>query len=222
MQKKRIAVLIPCLNEEKTIGKVVRDFRRELPEAAIYVFDNASNDATSQQAQQAGAAVRFENRRGKGFVVQSMFQRVEADIYIMVDGDDTYPAAEVHRLIEPVIQGKCDMAVGSRLLSAESSFRLLNRLGNEFFLSVINSIFGTRLTDVLSGYRVMSRSFVKGLPLFVTGFEVEVELTIKALVRGFQIREEATALRDRPAGSHSKLRKFRDGADPLDDLGPVA
>jgi glycosyltransferase involved in cell wall biosynthesis len=211
MQTKRIAVLIPCLNEERTVAKVVHDFRRELPYADVYVFDNASTDATSQRAREAGAIVCLEERRGKGFVVQSMFQRVDADLYVMVDGDDTYPAAEVHRLLEPVVQGRCDMAVGSRLLAAESSFRRLNLLGNHFFLTVINSIFGTRLTDVLSGYRVMSRPFVLGLPLFVTGFEVEVELTIKALVRGFRIHEIPTALRDRPQGSHSKLRKFRDG-----------
>jgi len=211
MHHKRLAVLIPCLNEEKTIAKVVGDFRRELPDADIYVFDNASTDATAECARQAGAIVIPEDRRGKGFVVQSMFQRVEADVYIMVDGDDTYPATEVHRLLEPVLKEKCDMAVGSRLLASESSFRRLNLLGNHFFLSLINSIFGTHLTDVLSGYRAMSRSFVKGLPLFVTGFEVEVELTMKALVRGLRIREVPTVLRDRPAGSHSKIRKVRDG-----------
>jgi glycosyltransferase involved in cell wall biosynthesis len=211
MSKNRIAVLIPCLNEEKTIGQVVRDFRRELPGAGVYVFDNASTDATAQRALEAGAIVCPEERRGKGFVVQSMFQRVEADLYVMVDGDNTYPAAEVHRLLEPVAQGRCDMAVGSRLLAAGSSFRRLNLLGNHFFLRVINGVFGTRLTDVLSGYRAMNRAFVQGLPLFVTGFEVEVELTIKALVRGFRIQEVPTALRDRPEGSHSKLRKLRDG-----------
>ncbi len=212
MRTPRIAVLIPCLNEEQTVAQVVADFRRELPQADVYVFDNASTDATAARARHAGAVVVPEDRRGKGFVVQAMFQNIDADIYVMVDGDDTYPAAEVHRLLDPVARGCCDMAVGSRLLAQHSSFRLVNLLGNQFFLTVINCIFGTRLTDVLSGYRAMSRSFVRGLPLFVTGFEVEVELTIKALVRGFRIREVATALRDRPTGSHSKLRKFRDGA----------
>ncbi len=207
----KIAVLIPCLNEEKTIDKVVKDFRYELPEAEIHVFDNASTDATRRIAEETGAIVHSEGRRGKGYVVQSMFETIEADTYIMVDGDDTYPAEAVHALLEDVVAGDADMAVGSRFLSSESSFRPLNRLGNQFFLRVINTIFGTRLTDVLSGYRVMNRRFVKGLPLFVTGFEVEVEMTIKALERGFRLCEKPACLRDRPAGSHSKIRKFRDG-----------
>jgi glycosyltransferase involved in cell wall biosynthesis len=207
----RIAVLIPCLNEELTIGKVVRDFREHLPEAEIHVFDNASTDNTLQVAQEAGAIVHVENRRGKGHVVQSMFQNIEADYYIMVDGDDTYPADAVHDLLGAVLRGEADMVVGSRLMATDSSFRMLNRLGNQMFLHVINFIFGTQLTDVLSGYRAMNRRFVKGLPLFVTGFEVEVEMTIKTLERGFRLVEKPTRLRDRPEGSHSKLRKFRDG-----------
>jgi glycosyltransferase involved in cell wall biosynthesis len=207
----KVAVLIPCLNEEATIDKVVKDFREQLPEAEIHVFDNASTDATRHVALEAGAVVHTEPRRGKGHVVQSMFRTVEADVYVMVDGDDTYPAEHVHELIREVESGRADMAVGSRLLARESSFRTLNRLGNHFFLQTINVLFGTRLTDVLSGYRAMSRAFVKGLPLLVTGFEVEVELTIKALERGFRIAERPTPLRDRPQGSHSKLRKVRDG-----------
>jgi glycosyltransferase involved in cell wall biosynthesis len=207
----KVAVLIPCLNEEATIDKVVKDFREQLPEAEIHVFDNASTDATRHVAQEAGATVHSEPRRGKGHVVQSMFRTVEADVYVMVDGDDTYPAEHVHELIREVASGRADMAVGSRLLAQESSFRTLNRVGNHFFLHTINVLFGARLTDVLSGYRAMSRAFVKGLPLVVTGFEVEVELTIKALERGFRITERATPLRDRPLGSHSKLRKVRDG-----------
>ena len=204
-------MLIPCLNEELTIDKVVRDFREQLPDAEVHVFDNASTDGTATAAEEAGAIVHHEARRGKGYVVQTMFQRVDADVYIMVDGDDTYPADAVHELIRPVRNGSADMVVGSRLLAADSSFRLLNRVGNHLFQRVINFLFGTRLTDVLSGYRAMSRSFVKGLPLFVTGFEVEVEMTIKTLERGFRLTEVPTSLRDRPKGSHSKLRKFRDG-----------
>ncbi len=207
----RIAVLIPCLNEERTIDKVVKDFRSELPGAEIHVFDNASTDATRQVAEEAGAVVHVENRRGKGHVVQSMFRAIDADVYVMVDGDDTYPAEAVHELIHEVVSGAADMAVGSRFLAPDSSFRTLNRAGNRLFLHAINSIFGTRLTDVLSGYRAMNRRFVKGLPLFVTGFEVEVEMTIKALERGFCLSERPARLRDRPEGSHSKLRKFRDG-----------
>jgi glycosyltransferase involved in cell wall biosynthesis len=209
--KPTVAVLIPCLNEELTIRKVVKDFRLHLPEAEIHVFDNASTDGTRQEAEDAGAVVHTESRRGKGFVVQSMFQKIDADIYLMVDGDDTYPAEAASDLIAEVASGEADMAVGSRLLAADSSFRPLNRMGNQLFLHVINCIFGTRLTDVLSGYRAMSRRFVKGLPLFVTGFEVEVEMTIKTLERGYRLVEKPTALRDRPQGSHSKLRKFRDG-----------
>src|SRR5262249_24487244 len=155
--------------------KVVKDFREQLPDAAIHVFDNASTDGTRRVAAEAGAVVHSEPRRGKGRVVQTMFQAVEADVYVMVDGDDTYPAEHVHELIREVTSGSADMAVGSRLLARDSSFRTLNRLGNRFFLHTINLFFGTRLTDVLSGYRAMSRSFVKGLPVLVNGFEVEVE-----------------------------------------------
>lgn len=207
----RIAVLIPCLNEEKTIDKVVKDFRCELPDAEIHVFDNASTDDTPRIAEEAGAIVHREDRRGKGYVVQTMFETVDADIYIMVDGDDTYPAEAVHSLLSDVAAGDVDMAVGSRFLCPDSSFRPLNYAGNQFFLGIINAIFGTRLTDVLSGYRVMSRRFVKDLPLFVPGFEIEVEMTMKALGRGYRLREKPARLRDRPAGSCSKLRKFRDG-----------
>lgn len=208
----RIAVLIPCLNEEKTIDKVVKDFRCELPDAEIHVFDNASTDATARIAEEAGAIIHRENRRGKGYVVQTMFEKADADIYIMVDGDDTYPAEAVHALVEVVAAGEADMAVGSRFLCPDSSFRPLNYAGNQLFLRVINTLFGTRLTDVLSGYRVMSRSFVKELPLFVPGFEIEVEMTIKALGRGYRLQEKPARLRDRPEGSCSKLRKFRDGS----------
>lgn len=207
----RIAVLIPCLNEEKTIDKVVKDFRCELPDAEIHVFDNASTDDTPRIAEDAGAIVHRENRRGKGYVVQTMFETVDADIYIMVDGDDTYPAEAVHSLLREVVAGEVDMAVGSRFLCPDSSFRPLNYAGNQLFLGIINAIFGTRLTDVLSGLRVMNRRFVKQLPLFVPGFEIEVEMAIKALGRGYRIGEKPARLRDRPEGSCSKLRKFRDG-----------
>jgi len=210
--KDKIAVLIPCLNEELTIGKVVRDFREQLPEAEIHVFDNASTDSTRQIAQEAGAIVHAEERRGKGYVVQSMFQTVEADIYVMVDGDDTYPAEVVHDLIGEVAADNADMVVGSRFLAEHSSFRTLNRLGNQLFLGVINGMLGTRLTDVLSGYRAMSRRLVKGLPLFVRGFEIEVEMTIKTLTRDYRLIEKPAQLRDRPEGSHSKIRKLRDGS----------
>lgn len=208
----KIVVLIPCLNEEKAINKVVHDFKNELPEADIIVFDNASTDSTVTMAQQAGARVIPEQRRGKGFVVQSMFQKIDADIFIIVDGDDTYPADRVHSLLEPVLAGQADMVVGSRITPSHSSqFRFINLLGNKFYLYAINLIFNTKLTDILSGYRCMNRRFVKGIPIFVTGFEVEVELTIKSLERGYRIVEVPVNLRNRPEGSHSKIRVLSDG-----------
>jgi glycosyltransferase involved in cell wall biosynthesis len=208
----RIAVLIPCHNEEPTVADVVAAFRSELPAARIYVFDNNSTDRTVECARAAGATVISEPRQGKGFVVQSMFRRVEADVFIMVDGDGTYPAAEVHRLAAPIISGAADMVVGSRLHAAtQSEFRQLNRWANRLVLVLLNSIFKVRLTDILSGYRAFNRNFVKGLPLFGGGFEIETELTIKAVARGLRIVEIPTTLIARPEGSHSKIKFFRDG-----------
>jgi len=212
MPHPKIAILIPCYNEELTIGNVVREFHAELPEADIYVFDNNSNDRTVACAREAGARIGYERRQGKGFVVQSMFCQVEADVYVMVDGDATYPATEVHRLVQPILLGEADMVVGSRLMQAsESEFRLLNRLGNDFFLQVINFVFKVRLTDALSGYRSFSREFVKNIPVFGGGFETEVELTIKALARGYRITELPVRLISRPEGSYSKIRILQDG-----------
>jgi glycosyltransferase involved in cell wall biosynthesis len=208
----RIAVLIPCLNEERTIGKVVRDFRAQLPDAQIIVFDNDSTDRTAEEARLSGAQVMTEKRRGKGFVVQAMFQRVDADVYVLVDGDDTYAAEDVSRLVAPVIDEQADMCVGSRITAGnKSEFHRLNLIGNRLYQSLVNAIFGTRLTDILSGYRALNRRIVKGLPLFVTGFEVEAELTIKALERGYRIAEVPIDLRARPSGSHSKIQVWRDG-----------
>ena len=212
MDGPRIAVLIPCYNEELTIAKVIGDFRAELPSAEIYVYDNNSTDHTAECARDAGAVVSYERRQGKGFVVQSMFAQIEADIYVIVDGDDTYPAAEVHKLIGPIEQGKAEMVVGSRLLpTSESEFRPLNKIGNRFFLEVINSIFKVKLSDVLSGYRAFSREFVKSVPVFGGGFETEVELTVKALARGYRITEVPVRLTPRPEGSFSKIRIVQDG-----------
>lgn len=208
----RIAILIPCHNEELTIGDVVRDFRAELPQANIYVFDNNSTDDTVARARAAGATILSEPRQGKGFVIQSMFRRLDADIYVMVDGDDTYPAGEVGRLIQPILAGDADMVVGSRLYSGTSSeFRSMNRWANRLVLALLNSMFRTNLTDVLSGYRAFNRKFVKTLPLFGGGFEIETELTIKAVARGFRIVEIPTTLTARPKGSHSKIKFWRDG-----------
>lgn len=212
----RVVVVIPCLNEEPTVGDVVRAFRAQLPEAEIFVFDNGSTDNTSRVAVEAGAHVMSESRKGKGYAVQAMFQRVDADFYIMVDGDDTYPAERVGALLEPVVQGEADMSIGSRIMAGSSSeIKLLNWIGNKFFKRVINSIFRTDLTDILSGYRCMNRRLVKSLPLFVKGFEVEAEITIKSLERGFRLVEVPVDLRSRVEGSHSKLRILRDGLSIL-------
>ena len=208
----RVAVLIPCYNEELTIAEVVQQFRAELPDANIYVFDNNSTDRTVAEAERAGAHVAYERRQGKGYVVQAMFRQVDADIYVMVDGDGTYPPADVHKLVGPVLRGEADMVVGSRLHDgAQSEFRSLNRLGNRMFLSVLNSTFKVKITDMLSGYRAFSRAFVKSVPLFGGGFETETELTIKALERGYRIVEVPCDLTSRPAGSFSKIRIVHDG-----------
>lgn len=206
------AVLIPCYNEEITIAGVVQDFRKELPDALICVFDNNSTDETAERARAAGAQVIHESRRGKGFVVQSIFRHVDADIYVLVDGDATYPAAAVHSLIEPIAARKADMVVGSRLHArSQSEFKHLNRWANHLVLFILRLVFGVRLTDVLSGYRAFNRSFVKNLALFGGGFEIETELTIKAVARGYRIIEVPVDLVGRPEGSHSKIHFFRDG-----------
>lgn len=209
----KIAILIPCYNEEITIAETIKSFRVELPEAEIYVFDNNSSDATAKLALNAGARVFYERRQGKGFVVQTMFRLVDADVYVMVDGDGTYPASVVHQLVRPVALGEADMVVGSRLHSqSKSEFRHWNRWGNRLVLFLLRLIFKVQLTDILSGYRAFSRNFVKNLPLFGGGFEIETELTIKAVARGFRIIEVPINLVSRPEGSHSKIRFLRDGA----------
>jgi len=207
-----VAVLIPCYNEELTIGAVVSSFRAQLPHAKIYVFDNNSTDRTIAEAKAAGALISSERRQGKGYVVQSMFGRVDADIYVMVDGDGTYPAEAIHNLLAPVLADEADMVVGSRLHEqSDSQFKSLNRFGNRLFLSLLKSTFKVEITDMLSGYRVFNRNFVKGVPLFGGGFETETELTIKALERGYRILEVPVNLTSRPSGSFSKIRIVNDG-----------
>jgi glycosyltransferase involved in cell wall biosynthesis/4-amino-4-deoxy-L-arabinose transferase-like glycosyltransferase len=207
-----IAVLIPCHNEELTIGKVVDDFRLQLPRALIVVVDNCSTDATAAIAAEHGAMVLREPRRGKGFAVESMFTRVDADIYIMVDGDDTYPAEKVHDLLAPIIAGEAEMTVGARLSEyTEHSFRPLHVMGNNLVRRLVNLVGQSNLTDIMTGYRAMTRHAVSRLPVVSSGFEIETELTLQMLYYRLKIVEVPVPYRDRPAGSRSKLRTFHDG-----------
>jgi glycosyltransferase involved in cell wall biosynthesis len=208
----RIAVVIPCYQEELTIGNVVRDFRRELPDADIYVYDNNCTDRTAEVAREAGAIVRREKRQGKGFVMASMFEQVDADILVMVDGDDTYDATKVHELIAPVLNGDADMTAATRLKTyTEKSFRPFHLLGNRMVCMVINWMCGTSVNDVFSGYRAFSREAATLIPITSAGFDVETELTLQALYRGLVLKEIVAPYRERPAGSFSKLSTFSDG-----------
>jgi glycosyltransferase involved in cell wall biosynthesis len=204
-------VVVPCLNEERTIAGVLDGFQRELPGARLVVIDNGSRDRTAEIAAAAGATVLRENRRGKGHAVRKALQSIDADVYLLVDGDGTYPAADARRLVQPILDDDADVVIGGRLDDAASEFRWLNRLGNRIFLGLVNLIFGTRLSDLLTGYRAMSREFVKRAPILSIGFELETELTILALERGFRTIEVPVRLTSRPEGSHSKLRLFGDG-----------
>jgi len=207
-----IAILVPCYQEERTVAKVVSDFRAALPSARVYVYDNNSTDATAARARDAGAIVRREKRQGKGFVLASMFQQVDADIYVLVDGDDTYDATSVQKLIDPLLRDEADMTVGMRLTTFDdSAFRRMHVGGNQLVSRVINLIFGADIRDLFSGYRAMTRAFVKNVPVLARGFDVETELTLQALYRGFVIREIPTPYGARPEGSHSKLRTIPDG-----------
>ena len=210
----KIAVLIPAYNEEVTIKKVVEDFRKELPDADIYVYNNNSKDKTEELAKEAGAIVVREYKQGKGNVVRSMFRDIEADIYIMVDADDTYPANEVHSLIEEVREGKADMVIGDRLSNGtygKENKRNFHGFGNSLVKNTINIIFKTKLNDIMTGYRVFNRDFVKNFPVLSKGFEIETEMTFHALDRNYRIVEIPITYRDRPEGSVSKLNTFSDG-----------
>lgn len=209
---KKIAVAIPCYNEETTIAKVIKDFRHELPMADIFVFDNNSSDNTSKIARENGAQVFFEKKQGKGYVLQNMFNALDADILILVDGDDTYFASDVHKLIKPVINNRADMVVGNRLLQKKGGFSVSHRFGNMIFKYLLNYLFNAKYADILSGYRIMSKEFYKNIPLLAKGFEIETELTLQSLERDFCIKEIPIQYKDRPVGSHSKISKFKDGS----------
>src|SRR5262249_55734600 len=208
----KIAVLIPCLNEETTVAQVVRDFKSALPSAEVYVFDNGSDDRTAEFARAEGAKVRQVRVRGKGIVVSAMFQDVDADYYLMVDGDGTYPAAEAHRLLGEVLEGNCDMCVARRVAQGKrETFPKFHRTGNALVSKLIHFFFKSKVKDPFSGYRAFSRKLVKSLPLLSRGFEVETELTLQALDKRFSILELDVPYYTRPAGSHSKLNTYLDG-----------
>jgi glycosyltransferase involved in cell wall biosynthesis len=209
----RIAVLLPCHNEALTIAKVVTEFQSTLPEAKIYVYDNRSTDNTVEQAVKAGAVVRHEPRLGKGNVIRRMFADIEADIYIMADGDNTYEVAAVRRLVERLLAEQLDMVVGVRRTGAgeNAAYRRGHRGGNAFLTGFVKLLFGARLLDMLSGYRIFSRRFVKSFPALSSGFEIETEFTIHALELKMPFAEEPTVYIARPPGSQSKLKTFKDG-----------
>jgi glycosyltransferase involved in cell wall biosynthesis len=206
-----VAVIIPCLNEEAAIEAVVRDFRAALPAATVYVYDNGSTDRTMERARAAGAIVRVEPLRGKGNVVRRMFADVDADVYVLVDGDDTYDASAAPALVDRLISEQLDLVNGARVTDIQDAYRVGHRFGNAALTGMVARIFGDRFKDILSGYRVLSRRFVKSFPALSTGFETETELTVHALELRMPIAEVETAYKDRPVGSSSKLRTFRDG-----------
>ena len=213
-----IAVVVPCHNEEAAIAKVVEDFREALPGAEIYVYDNNSCDRTSEVAAAAGAIVRHEPLAGKGNVVRRMFADVEADIYIMVDGDDTYDAQAAPAMVKRLIDEQLDLVNGRRVTSIKKAYRPGHRFGNRLLTGLVAAIFGKRIGDMLSGYKVMSRRFVKSIPLLSAGFEIETELAIHALELRMPIGEMPVAYRDRPEGSASKLNTVVDGARILQTI----
>jgi glycosyltransferase involved in cell wall biosynthesis len=207
-----IAVLVPCFNEEHTIAAVVTKFRAALPLATVYVYDNNSSDSTVEIARTAGAIVRSEQRQGKGHVVRRMFADIEADIYILVDGDDTYEAAAAPRLVKRLADEKLDFVNGARFSNGPNAYRRGHRFGNYVFTTLVRNIFGKQFTDMLSGYKVFSRRFVKSFPAMSGGFEIETELAVHALQLRMPCAEEPTAYGERVSVSVSKLRTYRDGA----------
>lgn len=208
----QIAVLVPCFNEEATITRVVNDFAHHIPGADIYVYDNNSTDRTRAAAAAAGAIVKTEPRQGKGNVVRRMFSDIEADIYVLADGDATYDAASSGRMITTMIDGNMDMVVGVRRpVDAARAYRAGHRFGNRVLTGTVSRLFGRNFTDMLSGFRVMSRRFVKSFPVRSTGFEIETEISVHALYLGMPVGEVATDYFERPAGSESKLNTWQDG-----------
>lgn len=212
-----IAVLIPCYNEAKTIAKVVRDYRAALPEADIYVYDNNSTDHTDDIARETGAIVRYEYRQGKGNVIRSMFREIDADCYLMIDGDDTYPAENAREMVNLVLERKVDMVVGDRLSATyyTENKRPFHNLGNWLVKGLVNTIFKGSVSDIMTGYRAFSYQFVKSFPVLSKGFEIETEMTIHALDKNLSVQSVQVEYRDRPADSPSKLNTYSDGMKVL-------
>ena len=214
-----VAVLLPCYNEEVTIGKVVRDFKAALPAADIYVYDNNSTDKTAEIASSEGAIVRSEPRQGKGNVIRAMFQDIDADVYVMADGDDTYPAEDAPKMVQKIVDGY-DMVIGDRLSSTyfSENKRPFHNVGNKVVRGAINTLFGAKITDIMTGYRAFSLTFVKTYPVLSKGFEVETEMTIHSLDKNLKLFEMPVNYRDRPEGSVSKLDTVGDGIKVLSTI----
>ena len=208
-----IAVLIPCYNESQTIAKVVKDYREALPEAVIYVYDNNSTDHTDEAAREAGAIVRYEYRQGKGNVIRSMFRDIDAECYLMIDGDDTYPAENARSMVNHILSGRADMVIGDRLSSTyfTENKRPFHNTGNRLVRGLINTIFTSDIKDIMTGYRAFNYEFVKSFPILSKGFEIETEMSIHALDKNFKLLEVPVTYRHRPAGSVSKLNTYKDG-----------
>ena len=213
MKDKKIAVLIPCYNESKTIEKVVKDFKKALPTADIYVYDNNSKDHTDEIAKKAGAIVRYEYKQGKGNVIRSMFRDIDADCYLMIDGDDTYPAEHAKEMCDYILKGQADMVIGDRLSSTyfTENKRRFHNFGNVLVRKLINTLFNSNVKDIMTGYRAFSYEFVKTFPVLSKGFEIETEMTIHSLDKNLLLKEIPVDYRDRPEGSVSKLNTFSDG-----------
>lgn len=215
MENKKIAILIPCYNEEKTIAKVIKDFQNELPEAQIYVYNNNSKDSSVEIVKSfPNVILKNEYNQGKGNVIRRMFREIDSDIYVLVDGDDTYPASSVHDLIMPIQNEEADMVVGDRLSNGtyrSENKRKFHSFGNSLVRRTINFLFKSNLKDIMSGYRAFSKIFVKNIPILSSGFEVETEITLSALDKKFRIKEIPIIYKDRPQGSNSKLNTFKDG-----------
>ena len=219
----KIAVIIPCYNESKTIEKVVKDYKAALPEADIYVYDNNSKDGTDEIARNAGAIVRYETKQGKGNVIRTMFRDIDADCYLMIDGDDTYPAENAREMCDYVLNENVDMVIGDRLSSTyfQENKRPFHNLGNKMVRGLINKIFKNNIRDIMTGYRAFSYKFAKTFPILSKGFEIETEMSIHAVDKNFTLKEIPVQYRDRPAGSESKLNTFKDGARVLKTIATL-